>query len=71
MKNNSTKIGFIFIVISVGLFLYRYLKGPVNIEPISFESFFIGGFGVAGIISVLGKFNWIDRIIDHKFPKKK
>jgi len=66
----STIIGVGFLAISLGLFCHSYFTLGNEIDKMSFESWFIGFFLVMGTVSVLGKFKWIDKIIDSKFPNK-
>jgi len=67
----STVLGSIMIVIGIALFCYSYFFMHKDIENMSFESFFIGGFAVVGIIFVAGKDKWLDKVVNHYFHKDK
>ena len=66
----STIIGSIFILIGLGLFIYSFFVLDKEIERMSFEAWFIGGFVIVGIVSVKGKDKWIDKVVNHYFPGK-
>lgn len=67
----STLIGIGLILIGLSLFCYSFFVMDKEIDRMSFEAWFIGGFSLVGIISIKGKDKWIDRIVDHYFPRKK
>ena len=69
-KNKTTIAGAVFLTISVGLFIYSHFVLGKTIERMSFEAWFIGGFGIIGGACLLDKVVWLDRIIESKFPSK-
>lgn len=63
-------IGFVLIGISLSLYLFSYLSDSRTIELKSFDAYYIGGIGFLGLLAVLRKLEWVQKIIDKKLGNK-